>query len=127
MQTVTEAEVERLLGRLQHVVEKSPVHLRPKRRQIVRGMRAALSAMADGVSLEGLRDELLYELTGALPDMPPPPPVQVERERQPTALQLRVAQRLSEGASPCKVAEEVGCSPSAIYRIRKNLCQSDGE
>ena len=121
MQTITESEVDRLLYRLQRVAEQAPVHLRPKRRQIVRGMRCALAAMADAPTLEQLRDQLVYELTGALPEAPVVRVVPEVAERAPSELELQITQALSAGKSPSAIVQELGCSTSTVYRAKRLL------
>ncbi|KGK24274.1 hypothetical protein [Pseudomonas plecoglossicida] len=125
MHIPSEPEVERLLSRLQHIVERSPVHLRPKRRQIVRGMRAALAAMSDTPTLDSLRDSLLYELVGAVGEEQATSPREpTEYDNRRAARRQRIAQRLSGGTSPGTVAAEMGCSLRLVYRVRQTMCQS---
>lgn len=129
MQTITEPQVDSLLRHLQRIAERSPVHLRPKRRQIVRGMRAALAAMADAPTLENLRNELAYELVGYVPEEPGPeavaPREPTEYDIQRAAHRQRIAARLNEGAPPVVVAAEMGCSLRLVYRVRQSLCQPE--
>lgn len=117
MEAITEPEVDSLLRRLQQVAEQAPVHLRPKRRQVMRGMRAALSAMAETPTLEGLRDQLLYELTGTLPASLPV--VQVAAPKPLTPLQQQVIRRLDAGMTSAKICEEVGCTKHLVTRCRR--------
>ncbi|MFT2161522.1 hypothetical protein [Pseudomonas putida] len=114
---ISEPDVERLLARLQHVAEQAPPHKRPARRQIVRGMRAALSAVADGATLESLRNELLYELVGYVPDEP----VVV---RHGTADPLpetaeKIIDLLNRGRGINRICQEMGCSKSVVYRCKR--------
>lgn len=125
---ISEPDVERLLARLQHVAEQAPPHKRPARRQIVRGMRAALSAVADGVTLEGLRNELLYELVGYVPDEPvvvrhgtadPMPPYHAQ-----------IVERLEAGATSVQICAELGCSKHTVThcrRLRSQHCRQETE
>ena len=123
MQTITEPQVDRLLHQLQHVIERSPVHLRPKRRQILRGMRSALAAMADAPTLDGLRDELVYELTGFVPEEPvvirmgtpsPLPPLHAE-----------VLRLLDAGVRPSVICQRLDCSKHVVAHCRR--LQSNGD
>ncbi|MNM37107.1 hypothetical protein D3C81_478300 [compost metagenome] len=120
---ITEPQVDSLLRHLQRIAEQAPVHLRPKRRQIVRGMRAALAAMADAPTLENLRDELAYELVGYVPEQPvvvrlgtpdPLPPLYGE-----------IIQRLESGMSVVRVCQELGCTESKVHKCRDIRAERD--
>ncbi|MFJ4348903.1 helix-turn-helix domain-containing protein [Pseudomonas sp. NPDC089401] len=114
---VSEPDVDYLMRNLQRLVERSPVHLRPKRRQIMRGMRAALFAMADAPTLEGLSRELAYELLGVVPEEPvtvrhaTPDPIP-ERAEQIIAL-------LEKGMSFNTVCKLMHCSRSTVHRCKQ--------
>ncbi|KWW13234.1 hypothetical protein RBI94_08555 [Pseudomonas putida] len=116
MDGISEPDVERLLRHLQQVVERAPVHQRDKRRQIMRGARAALFALADNGTLEDLRAELVYELTGAVPEEP------TVRKRTADSLPPqaeRIFECLDQGLSLSRICRELHCGRSTVHRCEQ--------
>ncbi|WDM88043.1 hypothetical protein LG197_26190 [Pseudomonas asiatica] len=118
MDGISEPDVERLLRHLQQVVERAPVHQRDKRRQIMRGVRAALFALADSGTLEDLRDELVYELTGILPDRPVSVVQQGTADLVPVQAN-RIMQCLDQGMSLSKICRELHCGRAAVHKCQQ--------
>ncbi len=117
-----EAKVDWLLGQMQLVAERAPEHLRPRRRAIVRGARAALNAVAEGLSLKALRDVLVAELGDQYP--PGKAPRKPERTQLvaydgATPMELGIIERWNAGWRVVDIAYELGCPTTVIDRVRR--------
>lgn len=127
MNTLNENDVERILCRLQLVAEQAPEHLRLKRRQIVRGMRAAIDAMQDDLTTGELYNQLVVELGAPYPDTTKTPnaarasakPVreQLEAYDDPSPMDKEIIKLWNAGERRAAIAEAVGCSPPTIDRV----------
>ncbi|MFG0496401.1 helix-turn-helix domain-containing protein [Pseudomonas sp. YQ_13] len=120
MNTLTEAQAEWLLGQLQLAAERAPMELRPKRRQLVRGMRAVLNALAEDMSTRDMRNALVAELGTAYPNnATPPKPVRelLVPYDDPTALDREIIERWNVGMGRDAIAKAVGCSVATVERV----------
>ncbi|PWY43394.1 hypothetical protein [Pseudomonas sp. RW405] len=109
MSPLNENDVERILCRLQLVAEQAPEHLRPKRRQIVRGMRAALDAVAEGLSFDDLRDALVAEVMNAPLRPIAVSPTVVDIPDGATDLQRQILEGYNAGITTATMAGRLGC------------------
>lgn len=109
MTVLSEDAVERLLSRLQQVAEQAPVELRPRRRQVVRGIRAALDAVAEGLSFDDLRDALVAEVMNAPLRPIAVSPTVVGIPDGATDLQRQILEGYNAGMTTATMAGRLGC------------------
>ncbi|WOB56570.1 MULTISPECIES: hypothetical protein [Pseudomonas] len=119
---LTESDVGRLMYRLQRLAERAPEVDRARHRACVRGMRAALDAVAEGLPLEGMRDVLAAEIM-----LPVPKRTQAEREKLTapagaTTIQHKIIERLNAGHRTGAIMEELRVTKRMIYAARQ-LCR----
>jgi len=120
-----EVKVEWLLGQLQRAAERAPGHLRPRRRQIVRGQRSVLNAIVEGLPLDAMRDALMAELG----DHYSKAELQEDNARQPlvvfkgaSPVDLMVIERWNAGMRVVDIANELGIPTTVIDRVRRWGC-----
>lgn len=109
MTELSEDAVERLLSRLQQVAEQAPVELRPRRRQVVRGIRAALDAVAEGLSFDDLRNALVAEVMNAPLRPIAVSPTVVDIPDGATDLQRQILEGYNAGMTTATMAGRLGC------------------
>ncbi|MGZ0897188.1 hypothetical protein [Pseudomonas putida] len=122
MSPLTEAQAERLLEQLQMVAEQAPMELRPKRRAIVRGIRCALDAVAEGLSPDDMRSAMLAELgityqSGQRTPTPKREPLAPYAD--PLPLDAAIIELWNAGKSVTAICAELGCTDMVVDRVRK--------
>jgi len=125
---LTEPQVEHLLAQLQRLAERAPTELRPKRRQLVRGMRSVFHALLDDPQPGQVRRALVAELVNkpAEPLRPPKPRQPVHVPEDATALQRQIVELFGAGHTAVHVAKALGCAPGYVYSVWAQFL-GDGE